>query len=329
MGAFVVGRLGQYLLVLWIALTLNFLLPRLMPGNPLALIAGEDVSELSAAQRAELLAEVGLDQPLPMQYLNYLGDCLRGDFGYSYRWKQPVLSLIGSRLPWTMLLAGSALLLSTAIGVAVGALAAWQRGGRRDLGTMVVFLVLESLPVFWIGMVLVALFAVRWPLFPTFGATTPWLSLEGWAYVWDVLHHLVLPLVTLTIASVSGTFFVARSAMMAVLGEDFITVARAKGLAERQVLFRHALRNALLPIATVFTLNLAFAFSGATVVETVFSYPGVGRLVFEAVLSRDYPVLQGAFLMITVLVVVANIVTDAVYPLLDPRVRSQASRAVG
>jgi peptide/nickel transport system permease protein len=145
--------------------------------------------------------------------------------------------------------------------------------------------------------------------------------------VLDVLRHLVLPLTTLTIVSVSGTFIVARSAMMTVLGDEFITVARAKGLAERHVLFRHALRNALLPIATIFTLNLAFAFSGATVVETVFSYPGVGRLIFEAVLSRDYPVIQAAFLIITVLVVIANILTDALYPLLDPRVRARASGA--
>ena len=324
MSSFLVGKLGQYLLVLWIAITINFALPRLMPGSPLALIAGEDVSLLTPAQRAELIAEVGLDQPLTVQYLRYVQNFLRGDFGYSYQWRQPVLQIIGERLPWTVLLAGTSLVLSTLIGVTLGALAAWQRGRRRDVGTLIFFLFLESLPAIWVGMLLVALFAVRWPLFPTFGATTSWASHTGWAYTRDVLHHLVLPLTTLTIVSVSGTFMVARSAMMAVLGEDFITVARAKGLSERRVLFRHTLRNALLPIATVVTLNLAFAFSGATVVETVFSYPGVGRLIFEAVLRRDYPVLQAAFLIITVLVVVANVITDAVYPLLDPRVRSAA-----
>ena len=329
MGSLLVGKIGQYLLVLWIAVTLNFLLPRMMPGNPLALIAGEDINQLSAEQRAALIAEVGLDQPLAAQYVRYLQNSLRGDFGYSYQWDRPVLTLLAERLPWTLLLAGSGLLLSTAIGVVLGARSAWRRGGRRDVSTMIFFLFLESLPAFWVGMLLVALFAVRWPLFPTFGATTPWMSLTGWDYVKDVLRHLVLPLATLTIVSVSSTFIVARSAMMAVLGEDFISVARAKGLAERQVLFRHALRNALLPIATIFTLNLAFVFSGATVIETVFSYPGVGRLIFEAVLSRDYPVLQAAFLMITVLVVIANILTDAVYPLLDPRVRSRAGSARG
>lgn len=329
MGSFLFGKVGQYALVLWIAVTLNFLLPRLMPGNPLALIAGEEVNQLSQEQRAALIAQAGLDRPLVAQYVRYLQNSVRGDFGYSYQWKQPVVTLLRERLPWTLLLAGSGLLLSTAIGVTLGALAAWRRGGRRDVGQMMFFLFLESLPAFWVGMLLVALFAVRWPIFPTFGATTAWASFSGWSYTVDVLRHLVLPLATLTIVSVSGVFIVARSAMMAVLGEEFVVVARAKGLAERAVLFRHALRNALLPIATVFTLNLAFIFSGATVVETVFSYPGIGRLIFEAVLNRDYPVLQAAFLMITVLVVIANVVTDAVYPLLDPRVRSRTSGARG
>lgn len=329
MGSYLSGKVGQYLLVLWIAVTLNFLLPRMMPGNPLALIAGEDVNLLSPEQRAELVARVGLDQPLIVQYGRYLQNILRGELGYSFQWKQPVVDVLAQRLPWTLLLTGTSLVIATLIGVVLGSLTAWRRGSRGDVGTFIFFLFLESLPAFWVGMLLVAIFAVRWPLFPTFGATSPWETLTGWDYVLDVLHHLALPLATLTIVSVSGTFIVARSAMMAVLGEEFITVARAKGLAERQVLFRHALRNAMLPIATVFTLNLAFAVSGATVVETVFSYPGVGRLIFEAVLSRDYPVIQAAFLMITVLVILANILTDAIYPLLDPRIRGAVSSAQG
>lgn len=329
MGAYLSGKIGQYLLVLWVALTLNFLLPRMMPGNPLVLIAGEDINLLTPEQRAELAARVGLDQPLLVQYGRYLQSIVSGDLGYSYQWKMPVVEVLAQRLPWTLLLAGSSLVISTVIGVGLGSLTAWRRGSRGDIGTYSFFLFLESLPAFWVGMLLVALFAVRWPLFPTFGAISPWETLTGWEYVRDVLHHLVLPLTTLTIVSISGSFIVARSAMMSVLGEEFITVARAKGLAERQVLFRHALRNALLPIATVFTLNLAFAVSGATVVETVFSYPGVGRLIFEAVLSRDYPVIQAAFLMITVLVVLANILTDALYPLLDPRIRGAVGSAQG
>ncbi len=329
MARFIVGKIGQYAVVLLIAVTLNFMLPRLMPGNPLALLAGEEVNLLTPQQRAELMTSVGLDQPLAGQYLRYLQNLARGDFGYSYQKNKPIAVILADRLPWTLLLTVTSLVLSTLIGVTLGALAAWTRGRRGDVGLLGFFVFLESLPSFWVGMLLVALFAVQWPIFPTFGAVTPWVMLTGWGRVADIILHLVLPLATLTIVSVSGTFLVARYSMLAVLGEEFITVARAKGLVERQVLFRHALRNALLPVATVFMLNLAFAFGGATVVETVFSYPGVGRLIFEAVLSRDYPVLQAAFLMITVMVVAANILADMVYPLLDPRVRHAQAHAGG
>jgi peptide/nickel transport system permease protein len=323
---FILGKIGQYAIVLWVAITLNFALPRLMPGNPIALLAGEEVGMLTAQQRAQLMATAGLDQPLPVQYLRYMQNIFRGDFGYSYQKNKPIATILADRLPWTLLLTLTSLLVSTLIGVTLGAAAAWQRGGRRDVGLLGFFVLLESLPSFWVGMLLVALFAVQFPIFPTFGAVTPWEKLEGMSLVQDILRHLALPLATLTLVNVSSTFIVSRYSMLAVLGEEYITVARSKGLHERVVLFRHALRNALLPIATVFTLNLAFAFGGATVVETVFSYPGVGRLVYEAVLHRDYPVLQAAFLMITLMVVIANILTDAIYPFLDPRVRHAPTR---
>lgn len=326
MAQFILGKIGQYAIVLWVAITLNFALPRLMPGNPIALLAGEEVGMLTAQQRAQLMATAGLDQPLPVQYLRYMQNIFRGDFGYSYQKNKPIATILADRLPWTLLLTLTSLLVSTLIGVTLGAAAAWQRGGRRDVGLLGFFVLLESLPSFWVGMLLVALFAVQFPIFPTFGAVTPWEKLEGMSLVQDILRHLALPLATLTLVNVSSTFIVSRYSMLAVLGEEYITVARSKGLHERVVLFRHALRNALLPIATVFTLNLAFAFGGATVVETVFSYPGVGRLVYEAVLHRDYPVLQAAFLMITLMVVIANILTDAIYPFLDPRVRHTPTR---
>lgn len=329
MTGFLFGKLGQYVLVLWVAITLNFFLPRMMPGNPLALLAGEEVNLLTPAQRQQLMARVGLDQPLPVQYMQYLVNIGRGDFGYSYQKNKPITTILLDRLPWTLLLTGSSLFISTVLGVALGAMAAWKRGGRRDVSLLGGFIFLESLPAFWVGMLLVALFAVQWQIFPTFGATTPWVTMTLDERVIDILRHLALPLTTLTMVSISGTFLVARYSMLAVLGDEYIMVARAKGLKERSVLFRHALRNALLPIATVFTLNLAFAVGGATVVETVFSYPGVGRLIYEAVLNRDYPVLQASFLMITIVVVAANILADVMYPLLDPRVRSAQAGAAG
>jgi peptide/nickel transport system permease protein len=169
-------------------------------------------------------------------------------------------------------------------------------------------------------MILVAIFAVQLRMFPTFGARDPYSGLEGLAYWGDVARHLVLPVTTLILITVSATFLTMRASMLSVLGEEYITVARGKGLGERQILFRHAVRNALLPVATVFLLNLGQLVAGATVIETVFSYPGVGRLMYEAVLARDYPMLQGGFLVITISIVVANMLADLAYPLLDPRV---------
>ena len=315
------ARLGQHALILWVALTLNFALPRLMPGSPLALLAGADLAVLTADERARLLADAGLDQSPPEQYVRYLADLARGDLGYSYQRGEPVGAVLAARLPWTLLLTGTSQVVALLIGVTLGAWSAWRHGRWSDAGLLGAVMGLESLPVFWVGMVLVAVFAVQLPLFPTFGATTPWLRHEGPAWIRDVGHHLVLPLATLTIASVSSTFLVARSVVASMLHEPFVTAARARGMGRRHVLIRHVVPNALPAVATVAVMNLAFVAGGATLVETVFSYPGVGRLVYESVLNRDYPVLQGAFLMLTVVVVAANVAIDACYPWLDPRVR--------
>lgn len=314
-------KLASYVLVLLLAVTLNFLLPRLMPGSPLRFLVGEDVALLSPESVQELLARHGLDRPLWEQYLRYLRDLVRGDLGYSYQENKPVLTVLGERLPWTLLLTGTALALSTTLGFTVGAWAAWRHGSAFDAVTLSLFVLLDSMPSFWLGMILIALFAVHLGWFPIFGAQTPWAALTGWEYLLDILKHLALPALTLTLATISGTFLVMRSAMINVLGEDYIRTARSKGASELQVLYRHAVRNGLLPVATVFMINLGFLVSGATVVETVFSYPGLGRLLYEAVLQRDYPLMQGAFLLITVSVLVANFLADLLYSRIDPRVR--------
>lgn len=316
-----VRRLLQYALVLWIPISLNFLLPRMMPGNPLVLLAGEDVGLLPAETRAQLLAEHGLDQPMWRQYVSYLGETVTGDWGYSYQQNRPISSILRERIPWTVLLTGTSLLLSTLIGVTFGVLAAWRRGQSSDVSVLAGFMFLESLPSFWVGMIFIAVFAVELGWLPTFGAQTGWVQMEGWARALDILKHLVLPVATLTLVSTSSNFVIARYAMLDVLQEQYIVAARAKGVRERALIFHHAFRNALLPVATVFMLNVGFLISGATVVETVFSYPGLGRLLYEAVRTRDYPVLQATFLLITVSVIVANLLADLLYPLLDPRVR--------
>lgn len=291
-----------------------------MPGSPLANLAGEEVGTLTAQERDQVMRQAGLDRPLHEQYAIYLGDLARAELGYSYQRQRPVADVLAERVPWTLLLTGVALIASTLLGILFGALAGWRRGRRSDLGALGVFIFLESLPGFWLAMILVAVFAVQLRIFPTFGARDLYSGLEGFAYWLDVGRHLVLPVTTLTLITVSATFLTMRASMLSVLGEDYITVARGKGLAEPQILFRHAVRNALLPVATVFLLNLGQTVAGATVIETVFSYPGVGRLMYEAVLARDYPMLQGGFLVITLSIVVANMLADLAYPLLDPRV---------
>lgn len=315
------AKVGQYALVLLIALSLNFLLPRFMGGDPLLYIVGEDIGRLTPEERAQVRRENGLDLPMYEQFASYLGNMVQGDLGWSISKKQPIGDVLKQRIPLTVLLTGSALVLSTIIGVALGALAAWRRGRRSDLSILTFFMFLESMPAFWVGMLLVAIFAVNLRWLPIFGFETPYVKLEGTARLIDIVQHMVLPVTTLTIVSISAMFLTARYSMLTVLGEDYITVARAKGIHERFVLFRHALRNALLPVATLFMLRVGFVFSGAVVVETVFAYPGLGRLLFEAVVARDYPLLQAGFIIATFTVIAANLLVEFIYPMLDPRVR--------
>jgi peptide/nickel transport system permease protein len=315
------GRMLQYGVLILAMLVLNFVLPRAMPGTPLAFLAGEDVGLMTTEQRAAVMERHGLDQPLPIQFFQYVGNLLQGDFGYSFQQRRPIAQILGERLPWTLLLAGANLVVSTVVGVLAGAVAAWRRGGRTDASLIGTFVFLAAMPSFWIGMILVAVFAAKLGIFPVYGAYSTFGGLSGWEHVVDVGRHLVLPLVSLSLISVSSVFFTMRYSMLSVLREDYVSMARAKGVPERAVKYRHAMRNALLPVLTIFMLNLGFIVSGAVVIETVFAYPGIGRLLYEAVLTRDYPVLQATFLLITLTVIAANIVADLLYPLFDPRVR--------
>jgi peptide/nickel transport system permease protein len=316
------GRTFQYLFVLVVAITLNFFLPRLMPGNPLALLAGVEVGLLTPEERADIVAEAGLDQPLYRQYFRYWGNILQGDFGYSYREHRPITDMLFERLPWTLLLAGASLALSGIIGIIAGALAAWKRAGWFDVTMLWSMISLNSVPSFWLGMLLISLISVRWGLLPSFGAVTPASGYTGWSHVVDIARHTILPVITLSAISVPGVFLIMRYTTLGVLGEDFIRTARAKGMSERRVLLHHVIPNALAPVVTVLALRLGFAFGGTVVIETVFSYPGLGRLIFQAVSGRDYPVMQAAFLLITIAVLLANLLADFLYPLLDPRTKA-------
>jgi peptide/nickel transport system permease protein len=315
------GRVGQYVLVLWAALTLNFLLPRVAPGDPINYLTGNQFNDLTPEQRAQVLSQYGLDRPVLEQYGQYWLDLAGFELGTSVRFGRPVAEVLMDRLPWTLLLVGCATILSFLIGITAGTVAAWKRGSARDTGLMVSILSLEAMPGFWIGMILISVFAASLGWFPSFGAVSLAGSEGGLAYALDVARHLLLPVVAITLATTGSVFLLSRASMLTTLGEDYTTMAEAKGASERVVVFRHALRNALLPVYTNLTLSLGTLVSGAVVIETVFAYPGLGRLIYEGVLARDYPLLQGAFLLVTVGVVSANLLADLTYPLLDPRVR--------
>jgi peptide/nickel transport system permease protein len=313
------ARAGQYLLVVWVAATLNFLLPHLAPGDPVQYLYGGDSLGLAPEAVAQVRAGYGLDRPLPEQYLAFWAGLFSGDLGRSVQFNRPVLEVLGEYLPWTVALVGVSTALALVIGIGTGAWAAWHRGRRRDTAAVAAVLALDSMPGFWLGMILIAVFAVGLGWFPSYGAAT--IDAEGAVWFAEAVHRMVLPAATLALATFGGFFLLTRAAMVSVLDEPFVRLARAKGVPERRIALHHALRTALLPVYTNLTLVLGTMLSGAVVVETVFAYPGLGRLIFDAVTARDHPLLQGAFLLVTLGIVAANALADLTYPLLDPRVR--------
>ncbi|HVL99853.1 MAG TPA: ABC transporter permease [Egibacteraceae bacterium] len=306
--------------MLFAAAALNFALPRLAPGDVTDyLIPPEQAGAITAEQRERILARYGLDEPLPVQFREYLAGLVRGDLLISARYSRPVTDIVLERLPWTLLLVGTSTLLAVAVGTAAGFRSAWKRGRATDVSTMSTFMLIDSMPPFFVGLLLILVFSVHLGWFPIFGAV-PTLPTEGVELVVEVARRLILPALSLTAAMLGTIYLVARPALVSELREDYVLMAQAKGLTKRQVR-RHAERNALLPVTTMALINLGTVVGGATVIETVFSYPGLGRLLYESVLARDYPVLQGTFFVLAVTVLAANFVADLLYPLLDPRVR--------
>ncbi len=281
-----------------------FVAIRLIPGDPAQLMAGQAATQEVVQQIRQSL---GLDQPLPVQYLYFLRNVVRGDLGRSLFNGAPVAEELAQRFPRTVRLALASMAVASLIGIPAGILAATRRSTWVDTAVMLVALAGVSVPVFWLGLNLILLFSVRLQWLPSFGY-------ETW-------RHLVLPSLTLGAASTAIVARMTRSAMLEVLGQDYVRTARAKGLAERVVVNRHALRNALIPVVTVLGLQLGTLLSGAVLTETVFAWPGIGRLLVEAVLARDYPIIQGATLLIAATFVVLNVAVDVLYGLLDPRIR--------
>ncbi|MGI9597033.1 MAG: ABC transporter permease [Acidimicrobiales bacterium] len=312
--------IGQYSLVVLAAIVGNFALPRLAPGGPIEYLAPPDDGTVTAEEREEILARFDLDGSTGEQFIAYIGGLVRGDLGTSIRDGRPVTEAIGDRIGWSLLLVGTAVLVSSGLGVTLGFAAGWRRGSRLDAGVQSTVLGVDALPAFFVGLMLLLVFSVKLGWFPVYGAVSA-SSPGGLARVGDIARRLVLPGLTLTLVGLGSVFVVARSAMISETGEDYVFMARAKGLSETAVR-RHARRNALLPVSTASLLGFSTLVGAATVVETVFSYPGLGSLGFAAVRTRDYPLLQGVFLLFALLAIGVNLLNDLLYPLFDPRVRS-------
>lgn len=317
-------RLGLYMVAAWAALTLDFLLPRLMPGDPTAAMFARFQGKLQPEAMAALRATFGLSEaPLWRQYLEHIGNLARGELGTSLAfYPAPVGEVVGTGLAWTCFLAGGALVLAFTLGSALGAWAAWRRGGWADRVLAPTFSLVGAFPYFWLAMAAAWGLGVelRWfPVRHAVGADVPPGDTIGWGV--SVLGHAALPALTLVLSSLGGWLLTMRGAMGAVLAEDHVRYALARGLAPRRVLLGHAVRNALLPSLTAFGMAIGFVLGGALLTEVVFSYPGTGYLLLQAVRAQDYPLLNALFLVITLAVLGANAVVDVVTTLLDPRTR--------
>lgn len=320
---FVAAKLGGGLVSLFLVAVLGFFLFRVLPGDPVRTMTRG--APVSAEQLDALRSRFGLDQPMWKQFLDFLGNLLRGDLGDSYTYSRPVADLIGERLGPTVLLVGTATCLAIVLGLWMGTRAAWRHGSRFDRAATSVALTFWSVPTFWLGLIMLMVFGVgAGPipgLFPVSGMSSQDVPPGVLPHVLDVAHHLVLPSVTLVAVIYAEYLMVMRSSLLEEMGADYLTTARAKGLRDDLVLRRHAVPNALLPTVTLIFLHLGLVVMGAITVETVFSWPGLGLLTFEALRVPDLPLLQGTFIVLAGSVIIMNVVAELLYRTLDPRVR--------
>ena len=320
---FLGNRVLFYLFTLWAAITINFFLPRLMKGDAVtAYLARNRNVTPEAAEALRALLGLDTDKTLWQQYLDYWGLLLRGDLGISLlHGMRPVTEVVGQSLIWTVGLVGFATLIAFAIGTIGGAIVGWRRGSRLD-SLIPITTFLSTIPYFWLGLVAISVFSVTLGWFPIgkaygVGVTPEW----SWEFIGDVVHHGFLPAATIIIASIGGWMLGMRNMMLTVLDEDYVMVAQAKGMPNDRVLWRYAARNAVLPQIQSFALALGFIVGGTIVMEVVFSYPGVGKLLLDATNAKDYALMQGVFLVLTISVLLANLLADVAYAFLDPRTR--------
>ena len=319
---YVVKRILQGILTIMLAITLSFILFRIMPGDPTRAVVGDP--RIDTETRLALIAKFGLDKPLLDQFILYLYNLFSGELGVSFvQLGRPVTEIIlGRKMVNTVILMGSSMFLAFSLGIIIGVVAAWKRGSKTDISSIVLSLATYSMPVFWFGMLLLLFLSYYINIFPIAGTVTPGLAHANFfEYASDYLHHLMAPMITLAVSFFGGYFLFMRDTILDVFTEDYMLTARAKGLSDRKILFKHAMRNALLPMVSIMGVHLTFLISGATMTETVFSWDGLGRLIYNSVRNNDYPVLQGIFLIMAILVVVASICADITCAYLDPRIK--------
>ena len=325
---YILGRLAQMIGVLWVIATILFLIFRLMPGNPLTAYIDPTFTDEQARQ---VERQFGLDQPLPIQYLYFLRNTVTGNLGTSFFQKAPVFDILMDVFPNTMLLTGTSLIVAYVFGAVGGAFLAWRRGSLIEGTGILLALMTRAAPEFFVGMLFLSFFSFDLGWFPSSGVSDPGVIFDSIFHQLvspDFWHHLALPAITLAIYLQGLPLLLMRSNMLEVLDEDFVTMARMKGLPEWRIMLTHAARNAMLPIVTALTLGIGYAIGGNVVIENVFSWPGIGRLLVRAVQAHDYPLAQGAFLLIAVVIVGMNFLSDVIYGALDPRVTT-TTREVG
>lgn len=313
---FTSSRLLRALFTLWFAVSITFFLVRLLPGDPALAVASP---RMSPEQREQTLSDFGLDQPLLLQYGTYLSQLLQGNLGISFQQNAPVLDILLERLPWTLLLTGSSLVLTLIIGLPLAVAAARRRASHLDRAVQVGGVVGQALFVPTVGILLLYVFGLWLEWLPIGGAIDN--DVYGLAAYASILKHLALPCLSLVLLQLGPYVLFLRTNLIDALGEEYTDVARSKGVSERSVVWKHALRNALLPTVTLVGLQLGFLVGGAVLTETIFAYPGIGRAIYESVGQLDFPVMQGAFVLLAATVIVANLLTDLTYGILDPRVR--------
>jgi len=316
---FIVRKILASLLTLLAITFVNFAIFRLAPGDPIRMMFKDP--RVSIEDIEAMKVKFGLDKPIPGQYVDYMKNLMKGDLGISFWQKKPVEEVIAARIPRTLILIGTSLFLAVVIGTILGAIAGWKGGSKTDSAIMGVSMTLYSVPSFAFGILLMLAFAYHLAIFPLGGIETAASGFTGIRKVLDIARHMVLPSFSIVLWYIGQYILITRSSMKEVLSQPFIMTARSKGVREHKILTRHALRNAFLPLITITGVNIAFMTGGIIEAETVFSWPGLGRLFYDAVMKRDYPLLQGCFLVFAIAVVVLNFAVDMLYSRVDPRVR--------